>query len=205
LFASQTGIKQVAAKGKFEVHAQTDGIDLFSKQGIQIISTEDRIEIISAKEIVITGKDSQLKLNGSGIVATTGGKFEVKAGQHVFQGGENIVVPKLSLPTAKTLFSNQINYNWDIESEGNKQIFIIDQKTNHLIKTKMDQLDAENQLSSLRFHTPQATDFTALIFNSDLPRLKQDLPDRENIDELLEEALLEEQNGETYAEEDAEQ
>ncbi|NNP70473.1 type VI secretion system Vgr family protein [Acinetobacter sp. Ac_5812] len=205
LFAAQTGIKQVAAKGKFEVHAQTDGIDLFSKQGIQIISTEDRIEIISAKEIVITGKDSQLKLNGSGIVATTGGKFEVKAGQHVFQGGENIVVPKLSLPTAKTLFSNQINYNWDIESEGNKQIFIIDQKTNHLIKTKMDQLDAENQLSSLRFHTPQATDFTALIFNSDLPRLKQDLPDRENIDELLEEALLEEQNGETYAEEDAEQ
>ncbi|QHH94956.1 type VI secretion system tip protein VgrG [Acinetobacter gyllenbergii] len=205
LFAAQTGIKQVAAKGKFEVHAQTDGIDLFSKQGIQIISTEDRIEIISAKEIVITGKDSQLKLNGSGIVATTGGKFEVKAGQHVFQGGENIVVPKLSLPTAKTLFSNQINYNWDIESEGNKQIFIIDQKTNHLIKTKMDQLDAENQLSSLRFHTPQATDFTALIFNSDLPRLKQDLPDRENIDELLEEALLEEQKGETYAEEDAEQ
>ena len=69
----------------------------------------------------------------------------------------------------------------------------------------MDQLDAENKLSSLRFHTPQATDFTALIFNSDLPRLKQDLPDRENIDELLEEALSEEQNGETYAEEDAEQ
>ncbi len=205
LFAAQTGIKQVAAKGKFEVHAQTDGIDLFSKQGIQIISTEDRIEIISAKEIVITGKNSQLKLNGSGIVATTGGKFEVKAGQHVFMGGENIVVPKWSLPTAKTLFSNQINYNWNIESEGNKQIFIIDQKTNHLIKTKMDQLDAGNKLSSLRFHTPQATDFTALIFNSDLPRLKQDLPDHENIDELLEEALLEEQSDETYTEEDTEQ
>ncbi|OEY95503.1 type VI secretion system protein [Acinetobacter proteolyticus] len=205
LFSAQTGIKQVAAKGKFEVHAQTDGIDLFSKQGIQIISSEDRIEIISPKEIVFTAGSSQIKLNGSGIFPTTGGKFEVKAGQHLFEGGANIVVPKLSLPTAKTLFSNQINYNWDIESEGNKQIFIIDQKTNHLIKTKMDQLDAENQLSSLRFHTPQATDFTALIFNSDLPRLKQDLPDRENIDELLEEALLEEQKGETYAEEDAEQ
>ncbi|UUM26250.1 type VI secretion system tip protein VgrG [Acinetobacter colistiniresistens] len=205
LFAAQGGMKQVAAKGKFEIHAQGDGLDILARAGIQIISTEDRIEIISPKEIVFKGDTSELKLNGSGIFPTTGGKFEVKAGQHLFEGGANIVVPKLSLPTVKTLFSNQINYNWDIKSDGNKQIFIIDQKTNHLIKTKMDQLDAENKLSSLRFHTPQATDFTALIFNSDLPRLKQDLPDRENIDELLEEALLEEQNGETYTDEDAEQ
>ncbi|WP_151742698.1 MULTISPECIES: type VI secretion system Vgr family protein [unclassified Acinetobacter] len=90
LFAAQNGIKQVAAKGKFELHAQSDGIDLLAKQGIQIISTEDRIEIISAKEIVITGKDSQLKLNGSGIFPTTGGKFEVKAGQHLFMGGAKV-------------------------------------------------------------------------------------------------------------------
>ena len=44
LFAAQNGIKQVAAKGKFELHAQSDGINLLAKQGIQIISTEDRIE-----------------------------------------------------------------------------------------------------------------------------------------------------------------
>ncbi|QQV64924.1 type VI secretion system protein VgrG [Acinetobacter junii] len=44
-FAAQSGIKQVAAKGRFEVHAQSDGMDLLAKQGVQIISTEDRIEI----------------------------------------------------------------------------------------------------------------------------------------------------------------
>ncbi|MFK8934870.1 type VI secretion system Vgr family protein, partial [Acinetobacter junii] len=43
-FAAQSGIKQVAAKGRFEVHAQSDGMDLLAKQGVQIISTEDRIE-----------------------------------------------------------------------------------------------------------------------------------------------------------------
>ncbi|ENX35956.1 hypothetical protein F889_00655 [Acinetobacter colistiniresistens] len=205
LFAAQNGIKQVAAKGKFEMHVQSDGMDLLSKQGIQIVSTEDRIEIISAKEIVITGKDSQLKLNGSGIFPTTGGKFEVKAGQHLFNGGANIVVPKISLPTVKTLFSNQINYNWNIKSEGQKEIFIIDRESNSLIKTKTDQLDHDNNMSSLRFHTPQAMDFTALIFNSDIPRLKQDVPDSENIDELLEEVVLEEESDEVYTEEDFEQ
>ncbi len=103
LFAAQNGIKQVAAKGKFEVHAQSDGIDLLAKQGIQIISTEDRIEITSPKEIVFTAQGSQLKLNGSGIFPTTGGKFEVKAGQHLFMGGAkaNSVLPHLPMMNLK--------------------------------------------------------------------------------------------------------
>jgi type VI secretion system secreted protein VgrG len=50
-FLPQSGIKQVAAKGRFEVHAQSDGMDLLAKQGVQIISTEDRIEISSPKEM----------------------------------------------------------------------------------------------------------------------------------------------------------
>ncbi|MEB6479303.1 type VI secretion system Vgr family protein [Acinetobacter vivianii] len=100
VFAAQNGIKQVAAKGKFEVQAQSDGIDLLAKQGIQIISTEDRIEITSPKEIVITAGGSQIKLNGSGIFPTTGGKFEVKAGQHLFMCGASAhatipLMPKL--------------------------------------------------------------------------------------------------------------
>lgn len=106
IFAVQNGIKQVAAKGKFEVHAQSDGMDLLAKQGIQIISTEDRIEISSPKEIVITAGGSQLKLNGSGIFPTTGGKFEVKAGQHLFMGGASVSAPKITLPNPPPLDKN---------------------------------------------------------------------------------------------------
>ncbi|KXZ71702.1 type VI secretion system Vgr family protein [Acinetobacter venetianus] len=106
MFAAQNGIKQVAAKGKFEVHAQSDGMDLLAKQGIQIISTEDRIEISSPKEIVITAGGSQLKLNGSGIFPTTGGKFEVKAGQHLFMGGASVSAPKITLPNPPPLDKN---------------------------------------------------------------------------------------------------
>ncbi|WPE80041.1 type VI secretion system Vgr family protein [Acinetobacter baumannii] len=103
VFAAQNGIKQVAAKGKFEVQAQSDGMDLLAKQGIQIISTEDRIEITSPKEIVITAGGSQIKLNGSGIFPVTSGKFEVKAGQHLFMGGAAIspkipVLPEMDNP-----------------------------------------------------------------------------------------------------------
>ncbi|MCH7392827.1 type VI secretion system tip protein VgrG [Acinetobacter dispersus] len=110
LFAAQNGVKHVAAKGKFEVHAQSDGIDLLAKQGIQIISTEDRIEITSPKEIVFTAQGSQLKLNGSGIFPTTGGKFEVKAGQHLFMGGAKVNYNLPALGEFKNFL--ELNYHW---------------------------------------------------------------------------------------------
>ncbi|MCU4447942.1 DUF2345 domain-containing protein, partial [Acinetobacter courvalinii] len=103
VFAAQNGIKQVAAKGKFEVQAQSDGMDLLAKQGIQIISTEDRIEITSPKEIVITAGGSQIKLNGSGIFPVTSGKFEVKAGQHLLASGASASSNAPQLPQAKSL------------------------------------------------------------------------------------------------------
>ncbi|UGQ26434.1 type VI secretion system Vgr family protein [Acinetobacter calcoaceticus] len=202
-FAAQDGARIYAGNGKIELQAQSDGTDIIARKGIQIISTEDRIEIISPKEIILTADGSQLKINGSGIFPVTGGKLEVKAGQHLFMSGANIVVPKISLPTIKTPFSNKINYNWNINSEGKKELFIINKKNNSLIKTYKNELDKKNNLSSLRFYTPEEADFTAMIFNSDYIHLKQNMPDSENIDELLEETLLyDEENDDVYTEEE---
>ncbi|KWQ04797.1 type VI secretion system protein [Acinetobacter harbinensis] len=102
LFAAQEGARLYAGKGKVEIQAQSDGADLIARKGIQIISTEDRIEITSPKEIVLTAGGSQLKINSSGIFPKTGGKFEVKAGQHVFTPGASIS-KSMQLPEAKPL------------------------------------------------------------------------------------------------------
>lgn len=202
-FAAQNGARMYAGKGRIELQAQSDGTDIIARKGIQIISTEDRIEITSPKEIILTADGSQLKINSSGIFPVTGGKLEVKAGQHLFMSGANIVVPKISLPTIKTPYSNKINYNWNINSEDKKELFIINKKNNSLIKTHKNKLDKNNNLSSLRFYTPEEADFTAMIFNSDYIQLKQNMPDSENIDELLEETLLyDEENDDVYTEEE---
>lgn len=87
LFAAQGGIKAVAAQSKVEIQAQSDALDVLAKMGINISSTDDRVVISSPKEVQITGASSQITLNGSGIFPKTGGKFQVNAGQHVFQGG----------------------------------------------------------------------------------------------------------------------
>ncbi|MBP5992368.1 MAG: type VI secretion system tip protein VgrG [Acinetobacter sp.] len=89
LFAAQEGARLYAGKGKVEIQAQGDALDFIAKQGIQIISTEDTVYITSPKEINLTAGGSQVKLNGSGIFPTTGGKFEAKAGQHLFKSGKS--------------------------------------------------------------------------------------------------------------------
>ncbi|MDC4308071.1 type VI secretion system tip protein VgrG [Acinetobacter baumannii] len=101
LFAAQSGLKAVAAQGKVEIQAQSDALDVLANKGITISSTEDCIEISSPKEIVITGASSQITLNGSGIFPKTGGKFQVNAGQHVFQGGASASVQSSLPPPSK--------------------------------------------------------------------------------------------------------
>ena len=96
MFAAQEGARLYAGNGKVEIQAQGDGADLIARKGIQIISTEDVIEVKSLKEIILTSGTSQLKINGSGVFVTTGAMFEVKAGQHSFIGGAKV---DYSLPT----------------------------------------------------------------------------------------------------------
>lgn len=92
----------MAAQGKFSIRAQSSALDVLAKLGVCIASTEDRIEISSPKEVLITGASSQIALNGSGIFPKTGGKFESKAGQHVFMAGES-ANQMAQLPQAKPL------------------------------------------------------------------------------------------------------
>ena len=110
LFAAQKGLSAYAAKGKVELQAQDDAIEIIARKVIKLISTEDKIELTSPKEIVLTAGGSQLRINGDGIFTTTGGKFESKAGQHSFVGGKEIKAEIVSLPrNNKNVFTNK----WD--------------------------------------------------------------------------------------------
>ncbi|MGN0936471.1 type VI secretion system Vgr family protein [Acinetobacter amyesii] len=108
LFAAQEGLRAFAGKGKVEIQAQGDGLDLIARKGIQIISTEDTVYITSPKEINLTAGGSQIKLNGSGVFPTTSGKFEAKAGQHKFVEGEKVEVPPIKLNTSPCYLTYQV-------------------------------------------------------------------------------------------------
>ena len=98
LFAAQEGARLYAAKGKVEIQAQGDAADLIARKGVQVISTEDKIEIKASKKIVLIAGGSQIEISSSGVLPTTSGKFEAKAGQHNFVGGGSMNVSLPYLP-----------------------------------------------------------------------------------------------------------
>ncbi|WP_180048074.1 MULTISPECIES: type VI secretion system Vgr family protein, partial [unclassified Acinetobacter] len=104
LFTQSKGVRLFAGKDKIELQAQNGGLDAIARQNIQIISTEDKIEVTSPKEIILTAGGSQLLINSSGVFIKTGGKFEVKAGQHLFESGERV---SYSLPFVPALINLQ--------------------------------------------------------------------------------------------------
>jgi type VI secretion system secreted protein VgrG len=98
LFAAQEGLRAYAGKGKVEIQAQGDGADLIARKGIQIISTEDTVEIKASKKIVLTAGGSQIEISSAGVLPTTAGKFEVKAGQHTFVAGAKVDTKMKEIP-----------------------------------------------------------------------------------------------------------
>ena len=98
LFAAQEGARLFAGKGKVEIQAQGAGADLLARKGIQIISTEDKIEIKAKKKIVLISDTTKLEISGAGVFFTTGGLFEVKSGQQKFVSGEKVAVSLPILP-----------------------------------------------------------------------------------------------------------
>ena len=109
-------MRAYAAKGKLELQAQDDAIEAIAKKVIKLISTEDKIELTSPKEIVLTAGGSQLKINANGVFSTTGGKFESKAGQHLFTGGATVnaelpKMPESGIFSRRFDFSELINTN----------------------------------------------------------------------------------------------
>ncbi|WP_151752248.1 type VI secretion system Vgr family protein [Acinetobacter bereziniae] len=107
LFAAQEGARLYAGKGKVEIQAQNDGADLIARKGVQIISTEDRIEFIANKKIVILSDTSMLEVSGKGVLTTTPGLFESKAGQHKFESGQKIVTTLPNIPNSNLEGFNQ--------------------------------------------------------------------------------------------------
>ena len=100
LFAFNAGIKLFAAKGKVEVQAQSDDLDLIAEKVVRLLSTTSRIEIHAKDEVMISAGGSFIKINGSGITNGTPGTWTAQASMHTMPGPTNnpYVMPHVAKP-----------------------------------------------------------------------------------------------------------
>ncbi len=100
LFAFKAGIKLFSAKGKVEVQAQSDDLDLIAEKVARLLSTSGRVEIHAKDEVVISAGGSFIRINAAGITHGTAGTWEAKASQHAMTGPARLSYAMPLLPAS---------------------------------------------------------------------------------------------------------
>lgn len=97
LFAANTGMKLFAARGKIDLQAQSDDIDVIAEKVLRLLSTTSRIEIHAKDEVLISAGGSSIRLNADGITSSTSGKWTAQASMHLMPGPatSNYIMPHL--------------------------------------------------------------------------------------------------------------
>ncbi|WP_157956724.1 DUF2345 domain-containing protein, partial [Salinicola halimionae] len=98
LFVYRAGIKLFAAKGKVEVQAQSDEMELTAQKDVKITSTEGRVEINAANGILLTSGGGYIRIEGGNIDVHGPGAIDIKGAQHSFGGPASMDVAMPELP-----------------------------------------------------------------------------------------------------------
>lgn len=86
LFVQNAGMKLFAGKGKIELQAQSDNVEITADKMVKIISTTDAVNVMAEKEITLTAGGATIRLAGGNIYVHAPGLVEVKGSQHSFSG-----------------------------------------------------------------------------------------------------------------------
>ncbi|GAB7535564.1 type VI secretion system Vgr family protein [Burkholderia sp. 3C] len=106
LFVQNAGMKLFAAKGKVEIQAQDDNIELTAQKTLKLLSATEKIEIAADKEVLLTSGGAYIRLSGGNIEIHAPGKIDVKGAQHLFAGPASQGYP---LPAARPDQPGQLN------------------------------------------------------------------------------------------------
>ena len=77
LFAKKLGLKFIANQGAVSIQAQNDRMELWSRHGLDISSTEDEIKITAKKKITLSSGDNFITVNPYRVVIHSPGEVEI--------------------------------------------------------------------------------------------------------------------------------
>jgi type VI secretion system secreted protein VgrG len=94
-------MKLFAARGKVEIQAQSDNVEIIAEQVLKLISTRQNIEIAADKEILLHAGGSYIRISAKGIEQGTAGKWEAHAASHAATGPQNLDASFAAMPAAE--------------------------------------------------------------------------------------------------------
>ncbi len=97
LCAHKLGIKIFAAKGKIEIQAQNDGMELYADQRLHIASANADVLLNAKLKAVVAAAGATITVENGGIVFKCPGDYRIEAASFTFVGpnGESLSLPAL--------------------------------------------------------------------------------------------------------------
>ncbi|WP_189460794.1 DUF2345 domain-containing protein, partial [Jeongeupia chitinilytica] len=102
----QIALKLIAAKGKVQVQAQSDNVEINAARDIQQTANQ-KVVINAGQEILLTSGGGYIRLKGGNIEIHCPGKIDVKGASHSFDGPANMKMPIDNLPRSELLIDTQ--------------------------------------------------------------------------------------------------
>jgi type VI secretion system secreted protein VgrG len=112
LFTHSGGIQAIAGNGPVSLQAHTDQLEIIADKAVTVVSVSDCIEITAKSKIVLQAGQSSITLEGGDITFACPGKFSVKGGKHLFDGGASKAAEFSPLPDGVSEFKNFIALNY---------------------------------------------------------------------------------------------
>ncbi|WGS49816.1 type VI secretion system tip protein TssI/VgrG [Paraburkholderia sp. D15] len=96
-FVQNAGMKLFAAKGKVEIQAQSDNIEITADKTLKVASTSDSVSVTAQKEITLSAGGATIRIASGNIYIHAPGLVQVKGSPISFEGpeGSNPVVTSL--------------------------------------------------------------------------------------------------------------
>ncbi|WP_153075195.1 type VI secretion system Vgr family protein [Paraburkholderia bonniea] len=96
--AHKLGIKLFAAKGKVEIQAQSDELDLFALKQLHVSSAEQDVLVSGKRRVILASGGARVTLENGSIEICCPGDFRVKAATFRFEGPASLSTPLPTLP-----------------------------------------------------------------------------------------------------------
>jgi len=124
LFAQKCGMKIFASKGKIEIQAQSDELDMMSHENMRISSANGRVTIEAKEELLFKCGGSYIRISSTGIEDGTRGNRTIKSAAFSRQGPSSLAETVNNWKHAP--FDEEFTMKWPFSNEPvTKQAFSI--------------------------------------------------------------------------------
>ncbi len=101
LCAHKLGLKLFAAKGKVEIQAQTDALDLFAAKQLHIASANEDVLVTAKGKLTLLCGGAYIKLEGGSVEIGCPGDFKIKSNSFSYAGPVDMSVTLPILPNSE--------------------------------------------------------------------------------------------------------